>query len=164
MHVCTGYMFVYRIRCFFKVQGFIIIEAFPFLYHYWVFGIRCSAKNAAQPTMFECCSYNDDVTVEVTTVPWFELLMGMFVLGKWMMWVDLLTPQKIIQVLGRQKGSPCPRGSFFKTGTVFGRVVFGNYVRTDRCFFFRIQPLKRPSCSRRNKPQLLQLKGDVCGK
>ena len=31
-------------------------------------------------------------------------------------------------------------------------------------FFFRIQPLKRPSCSRRNKPQLLQLKGDVCGK
>lgn len=114
MHVCTGYMFVYKIRCFFKVQGFIIIEAFPFLYHYWVFGIRCSAKNAAQPTMFECCSYNDDVTVEVTTVPWFELLMGMFVLGKWMMWVDLLTPQKIIQVLGRQKGSPCPRGQFFQ--------------------------------------------------
>lgn len=164
MHVCTGYMFVYKIRCFFKVQGFIIIEAFPFLYHYWVFGIRCSAKNVAQPTMFECCSYNDDVTVEVTTVPWFELLMGMFVLGKWkMMWVDLLTPQKIIQVLGRQKG--------LVPGAVFSKLVQYleglfleiMYVLTA-VFFFRIQPLKRPSCSRRNKPQLLQLKGDVCGK
>ena len=37
----------------------------PFLYQFIVNHRVCDAK-----TMFECCSYNDNVAVEVTTVPW----------------------------------------------------------------------------------------------